>query len=153
MDLRAYNNEVRVDLSRPGELADSVRDRALFNLFVATGLRVSEMHQLDDEARHSGKSYGVLCQGAEVKYALIRRNRRQWPIGVQCRMLGVSVAGYHEHFLRCLQIARRRHLSAEAQVVHIRASMQPIAGHTGGRASGENFTPRASARANSVYND
>jgi putative transposase len=56
-----------------------------------------------------------------VKYALIRRNRRQWPIGVQCRMLRVSVAGYHEHFLRRLQIARRRHLSAEALVVHIRA--------------------------------
>lgn len=56
-----------------------------------------------------------------MKYALIRRNRRQWPIGVQCRMLGVSVAGYHEHFLRRLQIARRRHLSAEALVVHIRA--------------------------------
>jgi transposase InsO family protein len=36
-------------------------------------------------------------------------------------MLGVSVAGYHEHFLRRLQIARRRHLSTEALVVHIRA--------------------------------
>jgi putative transposase len=36
-------------------------------------------------------------------------------------MLGVSVAGYHEHFLRRLQIARRRHLTAEALVVHIRA--------------------------------
>jgi putative transposase len=56
-----------------------------------------------------------------VKYALIRRNRRQWPIQIQCRMLGVSVAGYHEHFLGRLQIARRRHLSAEALVVHIRA--------------------------------
>ena len=57
-----------------------------------------------------------------MKYALIRRNRRQWPIRVQCRMLGVSVAGYHEHFLRRLQISRRRHLSAEALVVHIRAA-------------------------------
>jgi putative transposase len=56
-----------------------------------------------------------------VKYALIRRNRRVWPIRVQCRMLGVSVAGYHEHFVRRLQIARRRHLSAEALLVHIRA--------------------------------
>lgn len=56
-----------------------------------------------------------------MKYALIRRNRRQWPIQIQCRMLGVSAAGYHEHFLRRLQIARRRHLSAEALVVHIRA--------------------------------
>jgi putative transposase len=56
-----------------------------------------------------------------VKYALIRRNRRLWPIRVQCRMLGVSVAGYHEHFLRRLHIVRRRHLTAEALVVHIRA--------------------------------
>jgi putative transposase len=56
-----------------------------------------------------------------VKYALIRRNRLLWPIRVQCRMLGVSVAGYHDHLVRCLQIARRRHLSAEALLVHIRA--------------------------------
>ena len=34
---------------------------------------------------------------------------------------GVSVAGYHEHFVGRLQIARRRHLSAEALVVQIRA--------------------------------
>jgi putative transposase len=56
-----------------------------------------------------------------VKYALIRRHRRVWPIRVQCRMLRVSVAGYHEHFVRHLQITRRRHLSAEALVVQIRA--------------------------------
>ena len=56
-----------------------------------------------------------------MKYALIRRNRRVWPIRVQCRMLGVSVAGYHEHFVRRLQITRRRHLSAESLLVHIRA--------------------------------
>ena len=31
-------------------------------------------------------------------------------------MLGVSVAGYHEHFVRRLQVARRRHLSEEALV-------------------------------------
>jgi putative transposase len=52
---------------------------------------------------------------------MIRRNRRVWPIRVQCRMLGVSVAGYHEHLVRRLEIARRRHLSAEALLVHIRA--------------------------------
>ena len=59
---------------------------------------------------HPGKRYGVLRQGAEGKYALIRRNRRVW--------LGVSVAGYHEHLVRRLQIGRRRHLSAEALLVH-----------------------------------
>jgi putative transposase len=57
-----------------------------------------------------------------VKYAMIRRNRRVWPIRVQCRMLGVSVAGYHEHLVRRLEIARRRHLSSEALLVHIRAA-------------------------------
>jgi putative transposase len=56
-----------------------------------------------------------------VKYALIRRNRRLWPIRVQCYVLGVSVAGYHEHMARRLTIARRRHLSDEALLVHIRA--------------------------------
>jgi putative transposase len=56
-----------------------------------------------------------------VKYALIRRNRRLWPIRVQCQVLGVSVAGYHEHMARRLTIARRRHLSDEALLVHIRA--------------------------------
>jgi putative transposase len=56
-----------------------------------------------------------------VKYALIRRNRRLWPIRVQCQVLGVSAAGYHEHMARRLTIARRRHLSDEALLVHIRA--------------------------------
>ena len=56
-----------------------------------------------------------------MKYALIRRNRRLWPIRVQCHVLGVSVAGYHEHMARRLTIARRRHLSDEALLVHIRA--------------------------------
>ena len=56
-----------------------------------------------------------------MKYALIRRNRRLWPIRVQCRVLGVSVAGYHEHIARRLTVARRRHLSDQALLVHIRA--------------------------------
>jgi putative transposase len=56
-----------------------------------------------------------------VKYALIRRNRCLWPIRVQCHVLGVSVAGYHEHIARRLTVARRRHLSDEALLVHIRA--------------------------------
>jgi transposase InsO family protein len=56
-----------------------------------------------------------------VKYALIRRNRCLWPIRVQCHVLGVSVAGYHEHIARRLTVARRRHLSDEALLVYIRA--------------------------------
>jgi transposase InsO family protein len=56
-----------------------------------------------------------------MKYAFIRRNRCVWPISVQCRVLRVSVAGYHEHFARRRNTLQRRHLSDEALLVHIRA--------------------------------
>ncbi len=36
-------------------------------------------------------------------------------------MLGVSTTGYHQHRLRRAQIARRRHMTDEALLVHIRA--------------------------------
>jgi transposase InsO family protein len=57
-----------------------------------------------------------------VKYAFIQRHRRVWPIRVQCRVLGVSVSGYHQHMKRLRGIAQRRHLSDEALLVHIRAA-------------------------------
>ncbi len=56
-----------------------------------------------------------------MKYAFIYRNRRLWPISVQCRVLRVSVAGYHEHFVRRREIVQRRHLSDAALLVHILA--------------------------------
>jgi len=56
-----------------------------------------------------------------MKYAFIQRNRRMWPISVQCRVLRVSVSGYHEHLARRAEIAQRRHLSDEALLVHISA--------------------------------
>lgn len=56
-----------------------------------------------------------------MKYAFIERHRRVWPIRVQCRVLRVSVSGYHQHVTRRREIARRRHLSDEALLVHIRA--------------------------------
>jgi len=56
-----------------------------------------------------------------VKYAFIQRHRKVWPISVQCRVLGVSVTGYHEHFVRRASAAQRRHLSDDALLVHIKA--------------------------------
>jgi len=56
-----------------------------------------------------------------VKYAFIQSHRRVWPISVQCRVLEVSVAGYHEHFVRRASGAQRRHLSDDALLVHIKA--------------------------------
>jgi putative transposase len=40
---------------------------------------------------------------------------------VQCRVLDVSMAGYHEHFARLASAAQRRHLSDDALLVHIKA--------------------------------
>ena len=57
-----------------------------------------------------------------MKYAFIQRHKRVWPIRVQCRVLQVSVSGYHQHLARRREIAQRRHLSDEALLVHIRAA-------------------------------
>jgi putative transposase len=56
-----------------------------------------------------------------VKYAFIERHRRVWPICVQCRVLGVSVSGFHQHVVRRKKIASRRHLSDAALLAHISA--------------------------------
>ena len=47
--------------------------------------------------------------------------RSLFGVYILCRILRVSVAGYYEHFVRCLDIVQRRHLSNEALLVHIRA--------------------------------
>jgi putative transposase len=54
-----------------------------------------------------------------MKYAFIQRHKLVWPICVQCRVLLVSVSGYHEHLARCVLIAQRRHLGDEALLVHL----------------------------------
>ena len=56
-----------------------------------------------------------------MKYAFIERHRRMRPVSVQCRVLRVSVAGYHAHLVRRASSAQRRHLSDEALLVHIKA--------------------------------
>jgi transposase InsO family protein len=66
-----------------------------------------------------------------VKYAFIERHRRLWPICVQCRVLGVSVSGFHQHLARRRKVASRRHLSDEALVIHIRAAYEQHRGAYG----------------------
>ena len=56
-----------------------------------------------------------------MKYAFVQRHRRVWPISVQCRVLRISLTGYHEHFVRKASGAQRRHLSDDALLVHIKA--------------------------------
>lgn len=56
-----------------------------------------------------------------MKYAFIQRHRQVWPITVQCRVLGVSVSGYHAHAVRQSSAAPRRHLSDAALLVHLQA--------------------------------
>jgi putative transposase len=56
-----------------------------------------------------------------VKYAFIERHRRIWPICVQCRVLQVSVSGFHQHLARRRKIASRRLLGDAAVLAHISA--------------------------------
>lgn len=56
-----------------------------------------------------------------MKYAFVARNRRVWPISVQCRVLKVSVSGYHAHLARQAAPVRSGCLRDAALVVHIRA--------------------------------
>ncbi|WP_286737335.1 IS3 family transposase [Thiomonas sp. SCN 64-16] len=81
----------------------------------------AELARVKMERDILGKSDGVVRQGSQVKYAFIQRHRRVWPISVQCRVLEVSVAGYHAHFVRRASGAQRRHLSDDALLVHIKA--------------------------------
>ena len=55
-----------------------------------------------------------------MKYAFVARHRRVWPITVQCRVLEVSVSGYHAHLVRQARPVRPGCLSDAALVVHIR---------------------------------
>ena len=56
-----------------------------------------------------------------MKYAFIQCHRKVWPISVQCRVLRVSAAGYHEHVVRSASNAQKRCLSDDALLVHIKA--------------------------------
>ena len=91
----------------------------------------------EDGARHPGKSDGVVRERPEVRYAFIERHRRIWPICVQCRVLRVSVSGFHQHRARRRRIAERRHWSDQARLTHSSAVYaEHIAGPAAGRASG-----------------
>ena len=82
-----------------------------------------------------------------MKYAFIQRHKRVWPIRVQCRVLRVSVSGYHQHWVRRREISQRRHLSDEALLVHISAAYAENR-----RASGGNCGRKASAWVSSACN-
>jgi putative transposase len=56
-----------------------------------------------------------------VKYAFIQRHRRKRPTSGHCRVLEVSVAGFHENFVRRASTSQQRHLSDDALLMHIKA--------------------------------
>jgi putative transposase len=66
-----------------------------------------------------------------MKYAHIHRSRRLWPVRLQCNVLDVSCTGYHQHLLRRGDIARRRHMTEAALLVHIRAVYGELRGTYG----------------------
>jgi putative transposase len=66
-----------------------------------------------------------------VKYAWIERHKRQWPVSLQCEVLGVSPSGYHENFARRATPERRKHLSNDVLLVHIKAVHAEVKGEYG----------------------
>ena len=60
-----------------------------------------------------------------MRYAWITRHKRQWPISLQCGVLGVSASGYFEH-IACrgsnAPSKPGRRLSDEAVLAHIKAA-------------------------------
>ena len=70
-----------------------------------------------------------------MKYAWIRRHAKQWPVTVQCTVLGVSASGYFEAQARN-EVgrpgpARHRGLSDTALLAHIRAAHASSKGEYG----------------------
>ena len=84
-----------------------------------------------------------------MKYAWIERHKWCWPVSVQCEVLGVSPSGYHEHFRRRASPQRRKRLSNDALLVHIKAIHTEVRGGTAGRGSGKSCLPRGSGWARS----
>jgi putative transposase len=66
-----------------------------------------------------------------MKYAFIRRHQQYWPIRVQCRILAVSVSGYHQHVARKERKLEKRHLSNEVLLAHIRTVYEETKGAYG----------------------
>ena len=66
-----------------------------------------------------------------MKYAWIERHKRDWPVSVQCEVLGVSPSGYHQHFSRRASPQARKRVSNDALLVHIKAIHAEVKGEYG----------------------
>jgi hypothetical protein len=87
-----------------------------------------------------------------VRYAFIDQHRFIWPVCVQCRVLGVSATGYHQHRLRRTRIAQRRHMTDGALLAHIRAAHAEMRGVYGWPRIWRELRKRGCAWASSAYN-
>ena len=72
------------------------------------------------------KVRSAVCEatGSSVKYAWIERHQRQWPVTLQCEVLGVSASGYFERQVRS-QTGRpqgRQRVSDEALLAYIKSA-------------------------------
>ena len=67
------------------------------------------------------KSGGVLCQRVQVRYAFVASQRTHYPTRLLCRVLGVSVSGFHDYLRRqCAQTCDvDSALRTELRAIHV----------------------------------
>src|SRR5690625_7459712 len=70
------------------------------------------------------KSAVVLRKGAQVRYAFIARQRAHYPLNVLCRVLSVSVSGFHAFLHRSSRTpdAEEARLREDLRTIHKQSS-------------------------------
>jgi transposase-like protein len=88
---------------------------------------MEERRCIGEETLAEGVSVAVVARRHGVNANQVFQWRKLYqsgllgPVCVQCRVLGVNATGYHQHRLRRSRISRRRHMTNEALLAHIRA--------------------------------
>ncbi len=66
-----------------------------------------------------------------MKYAFIKAHRHRWPLASLCKVLEVSLSGYHQHQRRQTGDSSQQRLSDAALLIHIQATHAQTKGEYG----------------------
>lgn len=95
--------------------------------------------------REIEKKRGVLCQGVQVRYAFVARERAQFPLAVLCRLLDFSHSSFHTYLGRQARPAGQLCADANGRARHQPASWRPINGEASSTTPSTKFSILAAA--------